>query len=173
MIASGWFRLRVVPLQKICSLNFKFLLIFTFIIIIFFIFLFLFWFLAPAGEQASSQSIECHKPVHFCDESKVVCGSDDNIQGWCKQFSRTGTEGETHTCCKCSPNDLPCNCCTRQRRFCVELCRSINKHPVQTLLSLRTCLSNGKSQTGRYHQEDNDIDFRLFLGLIISLKINT
>ena len=35
MIASGWFRLRVVPLSKICSLNFTFLLIFTFIIIIF------------------------------------------------------------------------------------------------------------------------------------------
>ena len=183
MIASGWFRLRVVPLQKICSLNFKFLLIFTFIIIIFtfiiiffyflFFLLFLFWFLAPAGEQASSQSIECHKPAHFYDKFKVACSADGNTQGLCKQCTRTGTQGETFMCCKRSPNDLPRYCCTRQRSDYVELFCSIIKHPDQTLMSLRTCLPNGKSQTGRYHQEDNDIDFRLFLGLIISLKINT
>ena len=151
MIASGWFRSRkFVPLiSSFCI--FTFTIIFFFLFFCFFVFLFWFWFLAPAGEQASSQSIECHKQSHSYDDFKAVCCSDDNIHGWCKQCTRTETQRETLTCFKCSPNDLFCYHYTRERRVCFEFCHSITKHPVQTLFSLRTCLPNGKSQTGRYH----------------------
>ena len=40
----------------------------------------------------------------------------------------------------------------------------------QSRLECRTCLPNRKSQTGGYYKDDNKIDFRVFLGLNISLK---
>ena len=59
---------------------------------------------------------------------------------------------------------------TRQECDCGNAWYRITDNQNQSRLDCRTCLPNRKSQTGGYHKEDNKIDFRVFLGLNISLK---
>lgn len=155
MIAAGWFRFRVVPLQKTCSLNFKFLLFFFGIVLDF----------APAGEKASLQSIECSSKVDSFDDFENVCESDHNSHDRYRKC--TEAYGKSHECRKCSLDYHSPKCTTTvviQGLVCINICYNIIRRSVRTLLLCKTCLPNGKSQTGRYHQEENDIEFRLFLG---------
>ena len=124
----------------------------------FFFFFFFFFFvlfcvvLVSAPEKASSRSVECHTIVNSCEDFRDACSSDENSEDWYNKCTITEAHGTILKCYKCSPNYLSGNCrCTEQERGCAKFCYSITRDPVQTLLSLRTCLPDGKSQTGRYH----------------------
>ena len=59
---------------------------------------------------------------------------------------------------------------SRQECDCGNAWYRITDNRDQSRLECRTCLPNRKSQTGGYYKDDNKIDFRVFLGLNISLK---
>ena len=109
-------------------------------------FLYLQLFLVPAGEKASSQSVKCHGQVHPCETfAHYKCSLSEHYPGCRLTF-------------------------TRQECDCGNAWYRITDNQNQSRLECRTCLPNRKSQTGGYHKEDNKIDFRVFLGLNISLK---
>lgn len=128
-------------------------------------FLYLQLFLVPAGEKASSQSVKFHGQVYPCDEI--------NERDWDVKCTMTKTPSETFAHYKCSLGEHSPGCrltFTRQECDCGNAWYRITDNQNQSRLECRTCLPNRKSQTGGYHKEDNKIDFRVFLGLNISLK---
>ena len=83
------------------------------------------------------------------------------------------TPNETFAYYKCSLGEHSQGCrltFTRQECDCGNAWYRITDNRDQSRLECRKCLPNRKSQTGGYHKDDNKIDFRVFLGLNISLK---
>ena len=118
------------------------------------------WFLLPAGEGASSQSVGCQTPERPCNEFKVKFTIKKPPSVKCYKCSKDQTHGRL----KLTRSGQECSCS--------DTCYFITDGSVKKTLEckLRTCLPNGKSQTGRYHMEENYIDSRLFLGLTVGLK---
>ena len=100
------------------------------------------WFLLPAGEEASSQSIGCQTPGRPCNEIK----KPPSVK--CYKYSKD----QTHSRLKLTRLGQECSC--------GDTCYFITDGSVKKTLecTLITCLTNGKSQTGRYHMEENYID---------------
>ena len=128
------------------TLNFKFLLLLFFCLYCFV----LFWFLTPAGEKASLQSTNCQRNVHSFDEFKTFCKSDDNSQDWYRSCVKAS--GKPLACEKCSWDDDSPKCTMAVMGEELD-CAGVCYRSTQTFFfcGLRTCLPNGKSQTGRYH----------------------
>ena len=138
---------------------------FFIIILLFFIISVFATVFGASGWKASSQSVKCHGQVYPCDEI--------NERDWDVKCTMTKTPSKTFAHYKCSLGEHSQGCrltFTRQECDCGNAWYRITDNQNQSRLECRTCLPNRKSQTGGYHKEDNKIDFRVFLGLNISLK---
>ena len=102
----------------------------------------------PVGEKASSLSVKCHGKVYPCDEI--------NERDWDVKCAMTKTPTETFAYYKCSLGEHSQGCrltfTSQDFDFCNAWYR-ITDNQDQSRLECRTCLSNRKSQTGRYHNK--------------------
>ena len=115
-----------------------------------FSFLYLQLFLVPAGEKASSLSVKCHGQAYPCDE---INDRDCDVK-----CTMPKTPSETFAFYKCSLGEHSQGCrltFTSQECDCSNAWYRITDNQDQSRLECRTCLSNRKSQSGRYHKEDN------------------
>lgn len=123
----------------------------------------------PACEKASLHSIKCHQTVYLCE----VLDVSNEKKDWDFKCKRTGVPG-TFTHYKCS-DDLSQECRLTLKR---KECDYANAHsltiedtsPNDLKVKLSKYSPNGEGQTGRYHKEGNNTDFRVFLGLTISFQ---